>query len=67
MLILGGSGRLYGGILGAIIFLLARDRLSDMNPQFWYFWIGLLLMVVVLMLPKGILGGLSRLVGRREP
>ena len=67
MLILGGSGRLYGGILGAIIFLLARDRLSDMNPQFWYFWIGLLLMVVVLMLPKGILGGLARLVGRREP
>jgi branched-chain amino acid transport system permease protein len=65
MLILGGTGRLYGGILGAIIFMLARDRLSGMNPQYWYFWIGLLLMVVVLVMPKGILGGLARLAGRR--
>ncbi|WP_311030745.1 branched-chain amino acid ABC transporter permease [Mesorhizobium koreense] len=60
MLILGGTGRLYGGIIGAVIFLIARDRLSDMNPQYWYFWIGLLLMAVVLVMPGGILGGLSR-------
>ena len=64
MLILGGTGRLYGGIIGAVIFLVARDRLSDMNPQYWYFWIGLLLMVVVLVMPGGILGGLARLFGR---
>lgn len=62
MLILGGTGRLYGGILGAIIFLIARDRLSDMNPQYWYFWIGILLMIVVLTMPSGLLGGLSRLI-----
>jgi branched-chain amino acid transport system permease protein len=61
MLILGGTGRLYGGIIGAIIFLVARDRLSDMNPQYWYFWIGLLLMAIVLVMPGGILGGLARL------
>jgi branched-chain amino acid transport system permease protein len=66
MLILGGTGQLYGGIVGAIIFLLARDRLAGMNPQYWYFWIGLLLMFVVLFMPKGILGGLSRLAGKRE-
>jgi branched-chain amino acid transport system permease protein len=66
MLILGGTGRLYGGILGAIIFMLARDQLSGMNPQYWYFWIGLLLMFVVLIMPRGILGGLSRLAGRRD-
>ena len=65
MLILGGTGRLYGGILGAIIFMVARDQLSDMNPQYWYFWIGILLVVVVLAMPGGILGGLSRLVGKR--
>jgi branched-chain amino acid transport system permease protein len=64
MLILGGTGRLYGGIIGAIIFLIARDRLSDMNPQYWYFWIGLLLMAIVLVMPGGILGGLSRLFRR---
>jgi branched-chain amino acid transport system permease protein len=67
MLILGGTGRLYGGIIGAIIFLVARDRLSDMNPQYWYFWIGLLLMAIVLVMPGGILGGLARLFRRGAP
>lgn len=66
MLILGGTGRLYGAILGAIIFLVVRDQLSGVNPQYWYFGIGLLLMVVVLFMPRGILGGLVRLVGRRD-
>lgn len=66
MLILGGTGRLYGGIVGAIIFLVARDQLSDMNPQFWYFWIGILLMLVVLFMPRGILGGIARLFGHRD-
>jgi branched-chain amino acid transport system permease protein len=66
MLILGGTGRLYGGILGAIIFMLARDQLAGMNPQYWYFWIGLLLMLVVLAMPNGILGGLARLAGARH-
>ena len=61
MLILGGTGRLYGGIIGALIYMLARDHLSGMNPQYWYFWIGLLLIAVVTLLPNGILGGLARI------
>jgi branched-chain amino acid transport system permease protein len=61
ILILGGAGRLYGGILGAIIYLIARDQFSGINPQFWYFWIGLLLVAVVMFLPNGILGGLTRM------
>jgi branched-chain amino acid transport system permease protein len=61
ILILGGAGRLYGGILGAIIYMVARDQFSGINPQYWYFWIGLLLVVVVMFLPNGILGGLSAL------
>jgi branched-chain amino acid transport system permease protein len=65
MLILGGTGRLYGAIVGAVIFMVARDQLADMNPQYWYFWIGLLLMAVVLFLPEGIVGGLARLVPAR--
>ena len=60
ILILGGAGRLYGGIIGAIIYMVARDQFSGINPQYWYFWIGLLLVVVVMFLPNGILGGLSR-------
>ena len=60
ILILGGAGRLYGGIVGAIIYMVARDQFSGVNPQYWYFWIGLLLIAVVMFLPNGILGGLSR-------
>jgi branched-chain amino acid transport system permease protein len=63
ILILGGAGRLYGGILGAIVYMVARDQFSGINPQFWYFWIGLLLVTVVMLLPNGILGGLARLTG----
>jgi len=61
ILILGGAGRLYGGIVGAIIYMVARDQFSGINPQYWYFWIGLLLVAVVIFLPNGILGGLSAL------
>ncbi len=64
ILILGGAGRLYGGIVGAIIYMVARDQFSGVNPQYWYFWIGLLLIAVVMFLPNGILGGLSRIAAR---
>jgi branched-chain amino acid transport system permease protein len=64
MVVLGGAGRLYGGLVGAIIFMVARDQFSGIAPQYWYFWIGLLLVVVVIFLPNGILGGLTQLTGR---
>ena len=67
ILILGGAGRLYGGLIGAVIFLVARDRFSGLNPQYWYFWMGALLVLVVMLLPDGVLGGLSRLAGPRPP
>ena len=62
ILILGGTGRLYGGLIGAIIYMIARDQFSGVNPQYWYFPIGVLLIAVVLFLPNGILGGLAQLV-----
>ncbi len=65
ILALGGAGRLYGGILGAIIYMIARDQFSGANPQYWYFWIGLLLVGVVMFLPNGVLGGFARLRERR--
>jgi branched-chain amino acid transport system permease protein len=66
ILILGGAGRLYGGIVGAIIYMVARDQFSGINPQYWYFWIGTLLVVVVIFLPNGVLGGVARLVALRR-
>ncbi|MEN3379430.1 MAG: branched-chain amino acid transport system permease protein [Hyphomicrobiales bacterium] len=65
ILILGGAGRLYGGLVGAVIFMVARDQFSGNTPQFWYFWIGALLVAVVMFLPNGILGGLAKLTARR--
>jgi branched-chain amino acid transport system permease protein len=69
MLVLGGAGRLYGALIGATVYMIAQDILSGINPVYWQFWIGLLLVVVVLYARDGILGGIARLrgilVGRR--
>ncbi|WP_274425893.1 branched-chain amino acid ABC transporter permease [Chelativorans sp. YIM 93263] len=47
VLVLGGVGYLYGGIIGAIVFTLLRDWLSVITPQYWMFWIGLVLVIIV--------------------
>ncbi len=68
MLILGGGGRLYGGLIGALVFVVGRDVFSEANPQYWYFWLGALLVLIVLFMPQGILGGVDQLIARwRKP
>jgi|SRR5215475_2621911 len=47
-LVIGGTGYLYGGIVGAILFKLMQDYLSNLTPQYWQFWIGLVLVILVL-------------------
>jgi branched-chain amino acid transport system permease protein len=64
MLVLGGTGRLYGALVGAAVFMLAQDYIAGLNPAYWQFYIGLLLMVIVLFARGGILGGLEKLVSR---
>jgi branched-chain amino acid transport system permease protein len=64
VLILGGGGRLYGGLVGALVFLVGRDVFSEANPQYWYFWLGALLVLIVLFMPQGILGGIDALAAR---
>jgi len=61
ILVLGGTGSLYGAMLGTIVFMVAHHMLADVNPQYWQFWLGLLLVVVVLFAKEGIMGGLRRL------
>lgn len=63
MLIVGGGAALYGGFIGAAAFLLVQNQLSNLNPQYWLFWLGILLIVTTLYLRGGILGGLARLSG----
>lgn len=48
VLIIGGTGYLYGGLIGALIFRFAHDYLSSITPQYWQFWIGLFLVLIVL-------------------
>ncbi len=69
MLVLGGTGRLYGGFVGAAVFMIAQDYLSGIDPVYWEFWIGFFLVVIVLFARGGVLGGLDslreRLVSRQ--
>ncbi len=48
MLVIGGVGWLYGGVVGAIAFKLMHDVISGLTPQYWTFWIGLILVILVL-------------------
>jgi branched-chain amino acid transport system permease protein len=63
MLILGGVGRLYGAFIGAPLYMIAQDQLARDNPAYWLFWIGLLLVVVVIFARGGMLGIVDRLRG----
>jgi len=70
ILIIGGAGRLYGGFIGAIVFILLQDYVSAMSPVYWYFWIGLLLVLIVSFFRKGLLASVDglyeRLASRRR-
>jgi len=48
VLIIGGTGYLYGGLIGAVIFKLMQDWIANLTPQYWQFWIGLVLVLIVL-------------------
>ena len=49
MLIIGGAGYLYGGLIGAAFFIALKDGVSSATPEYWEFWIGLPLVVLVLL------------------
>ncbi len=56
MLVFGGIGRLYGAFVGAALYMIAQDQLAKLDPTFWYFWIGLLLVLLVMFARGGVLG-----------
>jgi branched-chain amino acid transport system permease protein len=81
MLILGGTGRLYGAFVGAVIYMVLQDYISKVKltvwglavdgPQYWQFGVGLLLVLTVLFARRGLLGLLEdaakMLVRERKP
>jgi branched-chain amino acid transport system permease protein len=78
VLVIGGAGYLYGGILGALGFKLLQDALSSLTAHYWHFWIGLILVALVMVgrerltagfagVAKAIEARVRRLVGPSQP
>lgn len=61
MLMLGGAGRLYGALFGPAIFMLAHDLLASLNPVYWQFWIGIMLVALVVFARGGLTAWYARL------
>ncbi|MGE0061448.1 MAG: branched-chain amino acid ABC transporter permease [Xanthobacteraceae bacterium] len=56
MLILGGTGRLYGAFLGGAVYMILEDEFSKLSPTFWQLGVGLLLVCAVLFARRGLIG-----------
>jgi branched-chain amino acid transport system permease protein len=63
MLVFGGVGRLYGAFVGASLYMIAQDQIAKLEPEFWNFWIGLWLVVLVMFARGGVLGLIDRGLG----
>jgi branched-chain amino acid transport system permease protein len=48
MLVIGGTGWLWGGIIGAVVFKSLHSIISAWTPQYWTFWLGLFLVLLML-------------------
>ena len=48
MLVIGGTGWLWGGLIGAVVFKTLHSLVSALTPQYWTFWIGLFLVLLML-------------------
>ncbi|MBY5770731.1 branched-chain amino acid ABC transporter permease [Rhizobium laguerreae] len=66
MLVLGGTGSLFGALSGTVIFMLFEDYVSAANPFHWLTMVGALLIAVVLFAPKGLYGTAAAFVSRRR-
>ncbi|MEP9400054.1 branched-chain amino acid ABC transporter permease [Mesorhizobium sp. KR2-14] len=64
MLVLGGTGSLYGALIGTVTFMWFEDFVSAANPFHWLTIVGALLIAVVLFAPKGLYGTAAQLLNR---
>ena len=54
MVIIGGTGRFFGPILGVIFYMLFQDWLCDLT-EYWRFYLGIVFIAVVLFLEGGLI------------
>ena len=64
MAIFGGIGKIYGQVLGAIIFTYLADILLTKFPYYYMLLYGIILVIVIMFLPKGIAEGLGKAIKR---
>lgn len=64
MLVLGGVGHLYGGLVGAPVYMFVQHFAREWNPYYWMFLIGALLIIVVRFSRRGLIGLLDDLLAR---
>jgi branched-chain amino acid transport system permease protein len=48
LVVIGGTGYLYGGLIGAVLFRVMYDVFSNITTQYWQFWLGLVLVIIIL-------------------
>ena len=63
MMLLGGFANFFGPILGAFSFILLQDQLMSAN-QYWRFFMGVVLLLMVILFPRGLMGLATDLVAR---
>lgn len=61
MLVLGGTGRLWGALAGTLLFMMIHHYAAEIDPFRWMFVIGAMLITVVLLVPGGLANGVARL------
>jgi branched-chain amino acid transport system permease protein len=71
MLILGGTRKLYGAFVGAVVYSVVQDSTAKISPHFWEFIVGGMLILTVLFLEGGLMdlgrvtrNALAKLTGR---
>ncbi len=64
-MVLGGERRLYGAFIGVLIYTVIEHYASEKDPFYWQFFIGLLLMVLVLFFEGGLMGIIDRFMPGR--
>ncbi|MBM7633283.1 urea ABC transporter permease subunit UrtC [Geomicrobium sediminis] len=63
---IGGRGTLIGPVIGALLTNGASTWFSQTYPDAWLFFIGLVFVLVVVFMPKGIMGIISTIQARRR-
>jgi branched-chain amino acid transport system permease protein len=66
IVVFGGVGTLYGALIGSIAFKAMYDVLASATPEYWSFWLGLALVLLVLFARGGIIGLLTALRARLD-